>query len=217
MPALNNRPESNAYQAPFRPFAFFGVRVIDSYKNSRHANESGRNEPLLQTRKRIMIPKQIELVQVSFQMVQPIADKAARLFYDRLFEIDPALRPMFRGDIGEQGRELMQIIGVAVGSLRRMEQLLPAVEVANDCRGISVTIMASPGVYVFKRNGRVAYVGRSDRDVNERESASYRQGRYDSIGTTAPPCFTIRRAPAKHSSSNAAFSTGTTRATTSGI
>jgi hemoglobin-like flavoprotein len=75
-----------------------------------------------------MTPKQIELVQVSFKMVQPIAGEAAQLFYNRLFEIDPSLRPMFRGDMGEQGRKLMQIIGVAVGSLRRMEQILPAVE-----------------------------------------------------------------------------------------
>jgi hemoglobin-like flavoprotein len=75
-----------------------------------------------------MTPKQIELVQVSFKMVQPIAGEAAQLFYNRLFEIDPSLRPMFRGDMGEQGRKLMQIIGVAVGSPRRMEQILPAVE-----------------------------------------------------------------------------------------
>ena len=75
-----------------------------------------------------MTPRQIELVQDSFKLVQPIAVDAARLFYNRLFEIDPSLRPMFRGDLDEQGRKLMQMIGVAVGSLRRLEQVLPAVE-----------------------------------------------------------------------------------------
>ena len=39
--------------------------------------------------------------------------------------------------------------------------------------------MATPGVYVYKRNGRVAYVGRSDRDVYARESASFRSANYD--------------------------------------
>jgi hypothetical protein len=38
---------------------------------------------------------------------------------------------------------------------------------------------ASPGVYVFKRNGRVAYVGRSDSDVAARESQSFNQADYD--------------------------------------
>jgi hemoglobin-like flavoprotein len=75
-----------------------------------------------------MNSRQIELVQESFSKVQPIAVEAARLFYQRLFEIDPSLRPMFRGDIEEQGRKLMQIIGVAVGSLRQWDKVRPAVE-----------------------------------------------------------------------------------------
>ena len=75
-----------------------------------------------------MTPRQIELVQASFTNVEPIAAEAARLFYDRLFELDPSLRSMFRGDIEEQGRKLMQIIGVAVASLRQLDRILPAVE-----------------------------------------------------------------------------------------
>ena len=75
-----------------------------------------------------MNSRQIELVQESFSKVQPIAVEAARLFYKRLFELDPSLRPMFRGDIEEQGRKLMQIMGVAVGSLRQWDKIRPAVE-----------------------------------------------------------------------------------------
>ncbi len=44
------------------------------------------------------------LIQASFQKVLPIADVAAELFYNRLFEIDPSLRPMFRGDMAQQAR-----------------------------------------------------------------------------------------------------------------
>ena len=71
--------------------------------------------------------EQINLVQESFGKVVLIADTAAALFYGRLFDIDPALEPLFKGDMVEQGRKLMQMIGVAVKSLDRLEQVLPAV------------------------------------------------------------------------------------------
>src|ERR1044072_5886071 len=71
--------------------------------------------------------EQIKLVQESFEKVVPIADAAAGLFYGWLFDLDPALESLFKGDIVEQGRKLMQMIGVAVKSLDRLEQVLPAV------------------------------------------------------------------------------------------
>ena len=49
--------------------------------------------------------------------VLPISDLAAQLFYKRLFELDPTLRPMFKGDMQEQGRKLMQMIGMTVQGL----------------------------------------------------------------------------------------------------
>ena len=66
------------------------------------------------------------LVQTSFAQVRPIADAAAALFYSRLFELDPTLRPLFKGDMGEQGRKLMEMIDLAVKGLDRPEALLPA-------------------------------------------------------------------------------------------
>ena len=74
-----------------------------------------------------MTPKQIELVQGSFKDVAAIKEKAAALFYDRLFEMDPSLRRLFKGDMKEQGRKLMATIGVAVASLRNLEAVLPTV------------------------------------------------------------------------------------------
>jgi hemoglobin-like flavoprotein len=70
---------------------------------------------------------QIRLVQESFGKVAPIADAAAALFYGRLFDLDPSLESLFKGDMAEQGRKLMQMLGVAVKSLDRLEQVLPAV------------------------------------------------------------------------------------------
>ena len=75
-----------------------------------------------------MNPEQIMLVQASFVLVMPIADTAAALFYQRLFELDPSLRPMFRGDIQEQGRKLMTMLKLAVNGLTRLDQLVPAVQ-----------------------------------------------------------------------------------------
>ena len=72
-----------------------------------------------------MTNEQTTLVKTSFAKVLPIADTAATLFYGRLFELDPALRPLFKGDISEQGRKLMQMIGMAVKWLDRWDQLAP--------------------------------------------------------------------------------------------
>lgn len=73
-----------------------------------------------------MTPKQVELVQASFSKVVPIADAAAGLFYGRLFEIAPEVKPMFKSDLGEQGRKLMTTLGVVVNGLRDLESILPA-------------------------------------------------------------------------------------------
>jgi hemoglobin-like flavoprotein len=73
-----------------------------------------------------MTPHQIALVQASFVKVAPIADAAAGLFYGRLFEIAPEVKPMFKGDIAEQGRKLMATLGVVVKGLSNLEAVLPA-------------------------------------------------------------------------------------------
>ena len=70
----------------------------------------------------------VALVQQTWDKVTPIADDAAKLFYDRLFELDPALRPLFaHSDMKEQRKKLMQMIGFAVRSLGKMDELIPAV------------------------------------------------------------------------------------------
>ena len=74
-----------------------------------------------------MTPRQVALVQQSWKLVQPIAHKAAELFYMRLFSLEPSVRRLFKGDMAEQGRKLMSMISVAVSSLARLETILPAV------------------------------------------------------------------------------------------
>ena len=74
-----------------------------------------------------MTPQQIKTVQASFADVKPIAATAADLFYNRLFTLDPALRPMFKGDMRQQGQMLMGMIGSAVQGLSDLERLAPVV------------------------------------------------------------------------------------------
>ena len=71
---------------------------------------------------------QIKYVQDSFALVVPIADKAAEIFYNKLFELDPALKPLFKADIKEQGKKLMTMIGTAVGGLNHLDKIVPAVQ-----------------------------------------------------------------------------------------
>jgi hemoglobin-like flavoprotein len=76
----------------------------------------------------MLTPDHIYLVRRSFDLVAPIADDAAALFYAKLFRRDPSLRALFRGDMTEQGRKLMQMIGVAVQLLERPQALQPALQ-----------------------------------------------------------------------------------------
>ncbi len=68
------------------------------------------------------------LVQDSWAQVMPISEVAAALFYAKLFELDPSLQALFKGDMKEQGKKLMQMITVAVRGLDRIEELVPAVQ-----------------------------------------------------------------------------------------
>lgn len=64
-----------------------------------------------------MTPEQITLVQESFQKVVPVKDQMAGLFYERLFALDPSVRPLFQGPMPEQGRKLMQALALVAANL----------------------------------------------------------------------------------------------------
>jgi len=76
----------------------------------------------------MLTPVQKKLVQDSFAVIAPIADDAAALFYRRLFELDPSLERMFRGDMTLQRKRLMQMLTAAVKGLDRVDQLIPVVQ-----------------------------------------------------------------------------------------
>ena len=74
-----------------------------------------------------MTPNQIKLVQTTFAQVVPIAATIADLFYGRLFEIAPHVRPMFPENPSEQKEQLMAMLRIAVGGLDNLDTLVPAV------------------------------------------------------------------------------------------
>jgi len=70
----------------------------------------------------------IALVRESFDLIEPIAPQAGALFYANLFEADPSLQRLFRGDMTAQAAKLMQMVTVAVRQLDQPEVLMPALE-----------------------------------------------------------------------------------------
>ena len=75
-----------------------------------------------------MDSKQVFLVQDSFEKIVPIADTASAIFYKRLFSIKPELKPLFSGDMYEQGAKLMKMLSMVVNGLSNLDVLIPAIE-----------------------------------------------------------------------------------------
>ena len=75
-----------------------------------------------------MTPEKIALVQDSFSKVAPIAETAADIFYDRLFEIAPEVRPLFPEIMTDQKKKLMQMLATAVNGLKDLDAIVPAVQ-----------------------------------------------------------------------------------------
>ncbi|WP_406683492.1 globin domain-containing protein [Seonamhaeicola sp. MEBiC1930] len=78
-----------------------------------------------------MEQKTITLVQDSFEKVKPIASTAAEIFYSKLFELDPKLKPLFPNSedaMKVQGNKLMSMLASAVAGLSNLEALIPILQ-----------------------------------------------------------------------------------------
>jgi hemoglobin-like flavoprotein len=76
----------------------------------------------------MLTTEQKTLVEDTWTVLGPISNEAAALFYGKLFELDPSLKPLFKGDIREQGEKLMKTLGVAVASLNALPRLIPVLQ-----------------------------------------------------------------------------------------
>jgi nitric oxide dioxygenase len=75
-----------------------------------------------------MTPHQIGLVQDSFALIVPRRAEASAMFYNRLFAMAPETRLLFKGDLSEQGRKLMQVLATIVRNLDDLGPLLDSVD-----------------------------------------------------------------------------------------
>ena len=69
---------------------------------------------------------QKRLVRESFESMQEYETSVVVLFYGRLFEIAPETRTLFKIDIWEQSRKLMDTLRATVDSLDNFMELSPA-------------------------------------------------------------------------------------------
>ena len=77
-------------------------------------------------------PAQKATIQTSFKLLENVWGEAAALFYRRLFELDPALRPLFKVAIAEQERKFMDMLRIMVFGLDYPDQLIPALQLLGE-------------------------------------------------------------------------------------
>jgi len=70
-----------------------------------------------------MTDDQVYLLRKSFHRVEQQSRVAALVFYRRLFELDPRVRPLFKTDIEEQSGKLMDMLGLVLSLSERPERL----------------------------------------------------------------------------------------------
>jgi len=71
---------------------------------------------------------QVKLVKSNWSSVKKIKETAADLFYDKLFELDPKARELFKDDISIQKKALMATISFAVAMLNHPDKLVPVAQ-----------------------------------------------------------------------------------------
>jgi hemoglobin-like flavoprotein len=64
-----------------------------------------------------MTREEMALVRESFESLRPIPRGVGRSFYEKLFDLDPSLRALFKGDLDAQGAMFVSALGLAVAGL----------------------------------------------------------------------------------------------------
>lgn len=75
-----------------------------------------------------MTERQILLVKNSWSYVIVNSEAAGELFYSRLFEVAPAVRPLFKGDTKEQARKLMSMVTLIVSKLQKLDDIIEEIK-----------------------------------------------------------------------------------------
>lgn len=70
-----------------------------------------------------MDSRRIAMVKESFEKVQPYSSKLTRVFYDRLFELNPDLRKLFKKDMRSQRRKFLNIFSYLIDNLHDADNI----------------------------------------------------------------------------------------------
>jgi hemoglobin-like flavoprotein len=72
---------------------------------------------------------EVKTLEESFDLVAPQGDELMRRFYDRLFEVAPAVKPLFAdADMDRQRKALLNMLVVVRESLRDLDNIVPDLE-----------------------------------------------------------------------------------------
>ena len=95
------------------------VETLDSISPSKE--EEREEEELFERRKKV--------IQTSWRAVQFGLDiQATKIFYDRLFDEYPCVRPMFKDDMEAQYNKLYEAVSLAVRFLDNVDELVPVLK-----------------------------------------------------------------------------------------
>lgn len=75
-----------------------------------------------------MHPDTASLVRQSWALILPQRKTVCRDFYRRLFDRYPELKPLFKGEIGEQADLFVTMINTVISALEHPERVRPLVE-----------------------------------------------------------------------------------------
>lgn len=95
-----------------------------------------------------MTPQQIHTIRKSFAELSRHDQVAGLVFYRRLFELDPALRPLFKDDIEVQSQKLIDMLGILIALLEQplgLEMELRAMGARHSGYGVKDTHYAVVG------------------------------------------------------------------------
>ena len=92
------------------------------------APEGAASEPLADSGLVLPTADEIKLVQDTFKLAEPNAAGIAEMFYNRLFEIKPDFKDLFKGDMKKQGEHLMEMLKTVVEGLDDLDSITFAVQ-----------------------------------------------------------------------------------------
>ncbi|MFA5405610.1 MAG: globin domain-containing protein [Ignavibacteria bacterium] len=72
--------------------------------------------------------EEIKLIQYSFKTLTSKSKNAGEKFYKRLFEANPDISKLFKGDMKEQAGSLMRMVKTVVEGLNHPDIIIPAIQ-----------------------------------------------------------------------------------------